>query len=370
MAVRHETFVYVGSFFGPADEGVRIYRWDAAAGTLALAGAATRGIENPLSLTTDPQRRVLYVADCTVAGARGGAVSAHAIDPVTGALTWLNRRPSGGSVPVHLSVSACGRWVLAANCGPWAPATAGDRTVVVLEVRPDGRLGEMRARHTHTGAGPDPVKQTGPHPHAIVLDPASRYAFAPDLGLDRIVSYRFDAEEGRLAPHASGCVPTAAGSGPRQLRFHPNGQFAYLITESASTIVAYAYGPANGRLTEMQAISTLPAEFTGEGNAAELCVHPSGRFLYGSNRGHDSIAIVAVDERTGMLTPVGHVATEGRSPRAFTIDPTGDFLLVANEYSDSLVSFHIDRHTGGLEPTGHRTSVPRPACLTFVLLAP
>lgn len=364
--VQPATFVYAGSFFGPTDEGLRVYRWDAGAGTLELVSTTTRGVANPLYLATDPQRRVLYAADCTATGALGGAVSAHAIDRVTGALTFLNRQPSGGSVPAHLCVSACGRWLLIANCGPWAPATSAGRTVVVLSIQSDGRLGEVRARHAHTGAGADPVKQTAPHPHALVLDPANRYAFAPDLGLDQIVGYRFDVPRGTLTLHAPACTPTPDRSGPRHLRFHPNRQFAYLITESAGTIIAYAYDPAAGRLTELQTVSTLPAAYTGERNAAELCIHPSGRFLYGSNRGHDSIAIFTIDQGTGTLTAVGHTATHGRSPRAFAIDPTGSFLLVANELSDSLMSYHIDRHTGRLEPTGFRTSMPHPACIAFV----
>jgi 6-phosphogluconolactonase len=280
----------------------------------------------------------------------------------------LNRRPSGGSVPVHVSVSGSGRWVLVSNCGPWAPATAADRTVVVLSVEPDGQLGTMRARHAHTGSGPDPVKQTAPHPHALVLDPANRHAFAPDVGTDQIVGYRFDARWGTLTPHVPATVTVTARSGPRQLRFHPNGRFAYLITESANTIIAYAYAPATGRLTELQTVSTLPAGYAGESNTAELRIHPSGRFLYGSNRGHDSIAVFAIDPETGTLTLVGHAPTHGRSPRAFAIDPAGSFLLAANELGDSLVSYHIDQHTGMLEPTGHHTTMPRPACIAFVSL--
>jgi 6-phosphogluconolactonase len=361
-------FVYVGSFFGPADEGLRIYRWDAAGGSLEWVGATTAGVDNPLALATAPQRRVLYVGDCTADGERGHVVSAHAIDPATGALTLLNRRPSGGTVPVHVGVSDRGRWLLVANCGPWTPATAADRTVAVLPIQPDGRLGALRARHAHTGAGLDPVKQTGPHPHALVLDPAGRYAFAPDVGIDQVVGYRFDARRGALTPHAPSTVRTAPRSGPRQLRFHPNGRFAYLLTESGSTVVAYAYAPAGGRLTALQTISTLPEGYAGERNAAELRIHPAGRFLYASNRGHDSIAAFAIDQAAGTLTPLGHAATHGRSPRAFAIDPTGRFLVVANEGSDSLLSYHLDPQTGGLGPTGYATTMPRPACLIFAPL--
>jgi 6-phosphogluconolactonase len=360
-------FVYVGSFFGPADEGLRIYRWDTAGGTLEWVGAATSGVDNPLALATGgPQQRVLYVGDCALDSTQGNVVSAHAIDPATGALALLNRRPSGGTVPVHVTVSDRGWWLLVANCGPWASATTADRTVAVLVIQPDGRLGALRARHAHTGAGPDPVKQTAPHPHALVLDPAGRYAFAPDVGIDQVVGYRFDARRGTLTPHAPSTARTAPRSGPRQLRFHPTGRFAYLLTESASTVIAYAYAPAGGHLTALQTISPLPEGYTGERNAAELRIHPAGRFLYASNRGHDSIAAFAIDQAAGTLTPLGHAATHGRSPRAFAIDPTGRFLVVANEHSDSLLSYHLDPQTGGLDPTGYSTAMPHPACLTFV----
>jgi 6-phosphogluconolactonase len=359
------TFVYAGSFFGPSGEGIRLYRWDDVTGALDLVSTTKDGVENPLYLEPSPDGRTLYVADCLSDWEQGGAVSAHAIDPATGEVTFLNRQPSGGTIPVHVSVSSSGNAVLVANCGPWTPAKSSDRTVAVLDAQPDGRLGETVSLCAHTGSSIDPLKQTAPHPHALVLDPAERYAFAPDLGTDRIAVYDFDRATGRLEPDASRSIQTTAGCGPRHLRFHPNGRFAYLTTEIAGTIIGYAYDSVTGRLTHQQTVSMLPQGYEGERNAADLRIHPSGRFLYASNRGHHSIALFAIDIGTGTLTPHGHTLTLGKSPRAFAIDPTGDFLLVANEYSDSLVSFHIDRRTGDLTPTGNVTAMPRPACLAF-----
>jgi 6-phosphogluconolactonase len=199
----------------------------------------------------------------------------------------------------------------------------------------------------------------------VTLDPAGRFAFVPDLGLDRLMVYRFDRRRGMLEPNAAPWLKVKPGAGPRHVAFHPNGRLAFLINELDSTLTALAYDRRKGTFAALQVVSTLPADFAGQSTCADVQVSPTGRFVYGSNRGHDSLVVYRVDPRTGRLRYVGHEPTQGRTPRQFEIDPTGTFLLAANQDSDTVVTFRIDARTGRPVPTGHAVHVPTPVCVKF-----
>jgi 6-phosphogluconolactonase len=289
-------------------------------------------------------------------GANTGAVSAFSIDPTSGALTLLNQQPSGGADPCYLVADRNGRNLLVANY------TGG--TVAVLPLAADGRLQRPTTVLHHAGSGPDKARQEGPHAHAITLDAAGRFAFEADLGTDRVYAYRFDADAGRLEPNEPAETALDPGSGPRHLAWHPSGRYLYALNELRSTIAVFRYDAARGSLAAIQTVTTLPAGFTGPNTAAEVIVDGNGRFLYSSNRGHDSLAVFTVDERTGKLTPAGHIPTGGRTPRHFAIDRSGRWLLVANQDSDSIAVFHLDPATGRPSLSG-RLRVPKPVCVLF-----
>jgi 6-phosphogluconolactonase len=357
---RAETLlVYVGTYTGPKSKGIYVLRMDRASGALTAPEVAAE-VANPSFLAVHPSRRFLYAVGevGSFAGRKSGAVSAFAILPESGKLRLLNQQPSGGTGPCHLTVDRSGKNVLVANYG--------SGSVCVLPLGEDGRLAEPSEVIQHKGSGPDPKRQEGPHAHSINLDPAGRFAFAADLGLDKVLVYRFDAAKGSLAPNEPPAASVAPGAGPRHLAFHPTGRFAYVINEMASTITAFACDADRGILKEIQTVSTLPAGFGGNSSTAEVQVHPSGRFLYGSNRGHDSIAIFAIDAETGKLAATGHQPTQGRSPRNFGIDPGGTYLLAANQGSDTVVVFRIDPKTGELSPAGIKAQVASPVCVKFV----
>ncbi len=255
-------------------------------------------------------------------------------------------------------VDRTGRFVLVANY------TGGN--VSVFAVRRDGRLSSATDVVQHHGSSVNKEHQGGPHAHCLILDHANRYAFAADLGLDKVLIYRFDARAGKLTPGKEPWAQLKPGAGPRHFTFHPNGRYAYVINELDSTLTAFSYDAVNGTLHSMQTVSALPKDFSGNNDCADLHVSPSGKFLYGSNRGHNSVVVFAINESTGKLTYLEHTATQGKTPRNFAVDPTGRFLLVANQESDTVVTLRIDRVTGRLKPTGHVAEVPTPVCLKFL----
>jgi 6-phosphogluconolactonase len=332
---------------------------DPGSGQLTPAGLAAETV-NPSFLAISPNHRFLYAVNeiDDFGGTSSGAVSAFAIEPTTGKLTLLNQESSRGSGPCHLIVDKQGKNVLVANYG--------GGSVAVLPIRPDGRLGPATAFIQHQGSSVNPQRQKEPHAHSMNLDAANRFAFAADLGLDKVLIYRFDPNHGTLAPNDPAAATVAPGSGPRHFAFHPSGHWAYVINEIASTITAFSYDAKTGALKTVQTVSTLPEGFTGNSSTAEIQVHPSGKFLYGSNRGDDSLAIFRSDPDTGRLTSVGRQPTQGKTPRGFGIDPTGAFLLAANQDSDSIVVFRIDPETGKLQPTGQVVEVPKPVCVQFI----
>jgi 6-phosphogluconolactonase len=319
--------------------------------------SVTKGIKNPSFLAIDPQQRYLYAVSeiGNFADKPSGAVSAFSIDPETGGLTFLNHQASHGTGPCHLSVDQTGKCVLVANYGSGSAA--------VLPIAPNGELGEATDVVQHSGSSVDPRRQQGPHAHSIVLDNNSRYAFVPDLGLDKIMIYQLDPLQGKLKPNDEPWAKVHAGAGPRHFTFHPSSKYAYVINELDSTLTAFTYDEAHGKLTEIQSVSTLPEDFSDTSYCADVHVSPSGRFLYGSNRGHDSIVIFEIDEDTFLMIRRPPRSTQGEFPRGFTLDPTGDFLLAANQNTDNIVVFRIDQQTGKLTPTGHMIEVGKPVCL-------
>jgi 6-phosphogluconolactonase len=238
-------------------------------------------------------------------------------------------------------------------------------SVCVHPIGSDGKLGEATSFVQHQGKSVNPRRQEAPHAHSIHVDPANRFAFVADLGLDQVLSYRFDAERGTLAANPSGSVTLKPGAGPRHFAFHPNGKLAFTNNEIHSTVTALKYDAERGALTEVNTLSTLPAGHSGENSTAECQVHPSGKFVYVSNRGHNSIALFAVDEESGRLTHIGNESTQGKTPRNFAIDPTGSLLLAENQASSNVVVFRIDASTGKLSAVGTVVEVPTPVCAKF-----
>ncbi len=319
-------------------------------------------VANPSFLAIHPTQRFLYAVGEMeqFGGKKGGAVSALSLDPKTGKLALLNQGSSGGGGPCHLVVDSAGKHVLVANYG--------GGSVEVLAIGEDGKVGEKTAFEQHRGSSADKSRQEAPHAHSVNLDRANRFAFVADLGLDKIVVYRYDADRGTLT--AAEPASVAAGSGPRHFAFHPDGKHAYVINEMANTLTVFHYDPENGVLKTLQTVPTLPEGFKGKSWGAEVQVHPSGKFVYGSNRGdrgdNSSIAVFTVNPKSGELTPAGHQADNIKTPRNFGIDPTGNFLVVANQDGDSLVVFRINPTTGALEPTGQTVQVSKPVCVKFV----
>jgi 6-phosphogluconolactonase len=354
--------VYVGTYTSGESKGIYRLQLDLATGALTAEGEPTPAV-NPSFLALHPGGRFLYAVSETGDSRtdKSGGVSAFAVDPRSGALTPLNQQPSGGPAPCHLWVDREGRHLLVANY--W------DGSVSVLPIGADGRLGAATARIQHQGKGPNAERQEGPHAHSVTLDPANRFALVADLGIDAVAVYRFDGAKGTLTAHQPPRAALAPGSGPRHLAFHPDGRRAYVINELLSTITTFDYDAESGRLAERQTVGTLPAGFSGASFTAEVVVHPGGRFVYGSNRGHDSLAVFSVDPATGALTPAGHHPTQGRWPRNFAIDPSGTFLLAANQNSDSVAVFRIDPARGALQPVGPPLRVPRPVCLRMAPIA-
>ena len=354
--------VYVGTYTSGESKGIYRLVLDLATGALTPEGEPTPAV-NPSFLAWHPSGRFLYAVNETGESRtdKGGGVTAFAVDAASGALATLNQQPSGGPAPCHLWVDKEGRHLLVANY--W------DGSVSVLPIGADGKLGAATARIQHQGKSVNAERQEGPHAHSVTLDPANRFAVVADLGTDKLAVYRFDGAKGTLTPHQPPAVSLAPGAGPRHFAFHPDGRRAYVINELSSTVTAFDYDGA-GKLTERQTLSTLPAGAGVVNLTAEVVVHPGGRFLYGSNRGFDSIALFTIDPATGKLTLAGQQPTLGKWPRNFAIDPSDTFLLAANQNSDNVVVFRIDPRSGRLQPVGAPTRVPRPVCLRMTRVPP
>ncbi len=345
------SITYVGTYTRGTSRGIYLFRFQADGG-LKPAGLAAE-TESPSFLALHPNRRFLYAVN----EGPSATISAFAMHAKTGALTFFNRVSSKGSSPCHLAVDKTGKCILAANYG--------DGSVAAFPILENGGLGDAADFIQHSGSSIDPQRQKGPHAHQAVFSPDNRFAFVPDLGLDEILIYRVDARHAKLAKNDPAFVKVKPGSGPRHLAFHPSGRFAYALGEMGGLVTAFRYNAARGALDAFQEISTLPKGFKGDNGSAEIAVHRSGRFLYASNRGPDTIAAFRIDPSTGMLTPHGEVSTQGKAPRHFAIDPSGKFLLAANQNSDNIVSYRIDQKTGTLTPAGHVIECPTPVCIAF-----
>lgn len=343
---------YVGTYTSADSKGIYSFRFDDSSGKLTPIGLAAE-TSNPSFLAVSPDRRFLYAANENSTG----TISAFSIDSSHGELKLLNVVSSRGSGPCHIAIDKTGKWLFVANYN--------SGRVAALPVHADGSLGEATAEFQHSGSSVNPQRQIGPHAHSVNVAPDNRFVLVADLGLDQIVTYRIEAAKG-LAPAGPPFVKIAAGSGPRHLVFSPKGHFAYAVNEMLGTVTAFQYASANGILKEIQTISTLPAGFSGANSSAEIAVDPSGKFLYASNRGPDSIAIFLIDPATGLLTSAGFTPTGGKTPRNFAINPTGKFLVAANQDSGNIVVFRIDPKTGGLTPIGIDARVPSPVSIVFV----
>jgi 6-phosphogluconolactonase len=360
LAPARSCLVYIGTYTNANSKGIYAWRMDLASGSLTSLGLVGE-TPNPSFLDVSPDHRFLYAANevGSFEGKKVGSVSAFSIDAISGKLTLLNQQSSGGAGPCHVAVDHTGKNVLVANYD--------SGNIECLPVQPDGRLGAPTAFAQHSGKGPNATRQEGPHAHCMTVDPANQFVFACDLGLDKLMTYRFDASKGTLTAATPAFSATEPGAGPRHLIFSSDGHEAYVINELTSAITRYGFDPASGALTSRQTVPLLPAHFTGMNTAAEIVLHPNGKFLYGSNRGDDSIAEFAVDAAAGgNLTFVDRFPTQGKTPRSFAIDPTGKFLLAAHQNSNSIVVFNVDPVTGKLTPAGKVLNCGSPVCVKFV----
>ncbi|MGD1080173.1 MAG: lactonase family protein [Candidatus Sulfotelmatobacter sp.] len=352
---------YVGTYTaeGSKSKGIYAFRFDADTDQIASLGLAAE-TTNPSFLVVHPNGRFLYAVNeiQNYKGPNSGGVSAFSIDRATGKLTFLNEVPSRGADPCYITVDKTGKYVLVANY------TGG--SLAVFPVLKDGKLGEASAFLQHIGHGTNPERQEKAHAHSIDLSPDNRFAMADDLGLDELFVYKFDSANGSLTPNNPPFAKLDPGAGPRHFALSPTGKFAYVIAEMQSTVTAFSNDEKRGTLHRLQTISTLPKDFAGQNDDAEIQMYPSGTFLYASNRGSDTITEFAIDPSKGTLTPVEYTPTQGKIPRSFEVDPTGKFLFAANQKSDNIVVFRIDAKTGHLTPTGQVFDVGSPVCVKFL----
>jgi 6-phosphogluconolactonase len=358
FVARADYLVYFGTYTGAKSKGIYAFRMSDE-GKLTPLGLAAE-TPNPTYLAVHPNKKFLYsINEVSKFGEKkAGFVSAFSIDAKTGMLTALNQQTAGGTGPCHIALDEKGRCAVVANYG--------GGSVEALPLKKDGSLGEPGTFTQHAGTSVNKSRQEGPHGHCILVDPSQRFALACDLGLDQVLIYKLDVAKGTLTPNNPAFATIAPGSGPRHIAFHPNGKFAYVISEMLCTMTAFSWDSRAGALKELQTISTLPGELQRGYSTAEVYVHPSGKFVYGSNRGHNSIVGYACDAKTGRLTLIEHTDTQGKTPRHFGIDPSGKFLLAENQDSGTVVVFKIDSKTGKLTPTGEKVEVPSPVAAVFV----
>lgn len=354
MSASRGPLVLIGTYTNTGSEGIYLYHLDDASGALVPAGTCG-GISNPSYLAVHPSGRFVYVVS---EGGADSRVVALRLDADAPALELINSQPAHGTSPCHVTVDVSGRCVMTANYG--------DGSAVAYPVGDDGSLGEAGTVVRHEGSSAHATRQRGPHAHSVTTDPANRHAYVADLGIDRVMIYDLYPAAAKLTPASTPWVQVPPGEGPRHFAFHPGGAHAYLLTELGNTVIVFAYDPATGGLQSLQSLPSLPPDFTGTSYAADIQVDPRGEFVYASNRGHDSLAVYAVDRGTGLLTLRSFVSSGGRNPRGFGIAAGGELLLVANQDSDNILAFRLNRAEGTLEPTGSVTEVPRPVCVRIL----
>ncbi|HLK64930.1 MAG TPA: lactonase family protein [Bryobacteraceae bacterium] len=351
--------VYAGTYTKGASKGIYAFRFQTATGKLTPIGVAAESV-NPSFLVADSSHRFLYAVNEDKAGDRpGDTVSAFSIDAKSGKLTFLNQVSARGVWPCHLALDKTGKWLAVANYG--------SGTMALMPIQSDGRVGEATVVEKHEGSGVNHDRQEGPHAHEVVFSPDNRFLLLADLGLDKIFVYHFDAAKGTLTPAEQPFAKVAPGAGVRHMAFHPNGKVLYAINEMGSTVTAFRYDAAKGALSDFQTVSTLPASFKGSSTTAEVAVNAARTILYGSNRGHDSVAVFSIDPEKFTLTAMDHSPTLGKTPRHFTLDPSGEYLLAANQDSNDIVVFRVHPRTGQLTPVGRPvTDAPMPVCILFI----
>ena len=349
-------FAYVGSFTsedrGALGEGINVYRVDPISREW-IHVQLVADLVNPSFLAVDHGRQFLYSVHADLS-----YVTAFAIDVTSGGLTLLNRQETGGTNPVHLAVDPSNRFLVVSNYSSGSMA--------VLPINGDGSLAPRSDLVELPGSpGPHPTQQTSSHPHHNPFDPEGRFLLVPDKGLDAVFVFQLDVASGALVPAATPSVRAEPGAGPRHADFHPRLPYAYVLNELDSTVAVYEYDSQNGSLSRRQLLSTLPDDFTGDNTSAEIAVHPSGLFLYGSNRGHDSIVAYAIDQTNGLLTHLGWTSSGGERPRYFGLDPSGTYLYACNELGHNIVAFRIDPAAGSLTPTGRSVETGSPVTIVF-----
>jgi 6-phosphogluconolactonase len=344
--------MYVGTYtYFLGSRGIYHFHFDPETGTVS-GGELAAKTSNPSFLGVRPGGHYLYAVNENT----NGSLSAFSIG-TDGRLTPLNQKPTNGASPCHVFVTRDGRHVLVPN---YSSASAE-----VFAIQKNGSLGKMTAFERFTGSSVNRDRQMEPHPHSNYLDASGRFAYVCDLGTDEIHGFRFNPPSGALIPDKTAGGRVAPGSGPRHLVFHPRKNFAYVINEMGESITAFARNPNDGSLRAFQMAPILPANFHRFSAAAEIVIHPSGKFLYGSNRGHNSVTVLSIAEN-GRLTPVDFTPTGGKTPRSIAIDPTGKWLITANQESGTIFVFKIDQKTGKLIPTGQKVAVPAPVCVLFL----
>lgn len=351
--------VYFGTYTGEKSLGIYVAEFEPATGKLGEPRLAAK-TRNPTFLAIDPKGRILYAVNEVgdFGGGKSGAVSAFRLEANTGNLELINTQPSGGSGPCHLAVARNGSCVLVANYG--------SGSVAVLPLDSDGRLQQPSASIQHRGSSINPQRQEGPHAHFVIWSPDDQLILACDLGLDQVLLYRLEPAQFSLRPNNPPFFALKPGSGPRHVAFHPSTRFAYIINELSSTLTCCTWDPDKGVLKEIQTTSTLPAAYRGVNSCAELQVHPSGKYLYASNRGHDSIAVFALGGDTGAAKLIQNVPTRGRTPRHFCLDPSAHWLVAENQDSDNVVVFQVDAESGQLTATAESRKIGAPVCAVFV----
>jgi len=365
MTAENPVYVYVGTYTQPlphvVGKGEGIYRFtlDPNDGALKPVGL-TANVVSPSFLALHPSQGFLYAVEeaAEAPGELTGTVAAFAVSAEDAGLTFLNRQSTRGNGPCHLTVDATGAYLLVTN--------HGSGSVAVYPIRTDGSLGEASDLVQHVGSSVHPHAQLGPHAHSVNFDRSNRFAFVCDKGIDKVMIYRLDHGQGKLIPNDPPFAAVRAGSAPRHLAVHPTRPYVFIIDEISSTLISFNLDEETGALSEIQTVSTLPPDYSGQNSTADIRIHPNGKFVYGSNRGHNSLAIFAIDEHSGRLTPLGHESTRGEIPRNFNFDPSGKLLLVANQNTHNVVAFAVDAASGALTPTGAQTSVPSPVCIQYL----
>jgi 6-phosphogluconolactonase len=343
---------FIGTYAHPQSEGIYVFRMDENSGEWNRL-AAVSGIANPSFLEVDPVRRILYAV--SEMSAEEAVVTSFSFVPETGGLSKLNSQPVFSGSPCHLSLDRSRELLFVSNYK--------GGTVSCFNIENDGKIGKQESVVHHRGSSVHPIRQQVPHPHSVIIDPSNRFVMVPDLGTDQVIVYQIEQDTRTLTYHSKAHV--SPGAGPRHMVFHPNARFAYVINELDSTIALFSYRMEEGTLELLQTISTLPDGFVDANYCADIHISPCGRFLYGSNRGHDSIVVFNIDSNSGCLSGVEHTPTWGKIPRNFAITPNGRFLAAANQDSDCIVTFSIESDTGKLSRIEDPVPISKPVCIKF-----